>query len=405
MEKERSIDRLARYVMMTAGAAVILAICWFFRDVIIYILAASIVALIGKPLMNFFLSLRIKGKGLPAWLYAALTIIIILGSFVLIVTMLVPIITGIAKDVSMANVESAAMSVAASLKSLNEFLMNTFPNLGSDFRIEREVVKNLKEIINVSEFSALIGSAASFIANFGVGLFAVVFISFFFLKDGNLFENILAALVPDRHELNVRAAYNDIMHLLSRYFIGLIVEMAGVALIDFLGLMFIARLGFNASIGIAVICGVMNIIPYLGPWLGGAIGSVLAITIRYFCMGGTGLDVGFWVFVLILVGIFCAAQLIDNYIFQPIVYSSSIKANVLEIFIVLMMAGHIGGILGMLVAIPCYTVLRVIAGRFFGHVKFVRKLIGGTDGRADGRADEGADEGADEAKPDKTADK
>ena len=80
---------------------------------------------------------------------------------------------------------------------------------------------------------------------------------------------------------------------------------------------------------------------------------------------------------------------------------SSIKANVLEIFIVLMMAGHIGGILGMLVAIPCYTVLRVIAGRFFGHVKFVRKLIGGTDGRADGRADEGADE----AKPDKTADK
>ena len=106
---------------------------------------------------------------------------------------------------------------------------------------------------------------------------------------------------------------------------------------------------------------------------------------RYFCMGGVGADVSFWVFVLILLGIFCAAQIIDNYIFQPIVYSSSIKANALEIFIVLLMAGHIGGILGMLVAIPCYTVFRVIAGRFFWNVKFVRKLIGEKD---DGRKPE-----------------
>ena len=152
--------------------------------------------------------------------------------------------------------------------------------------------------------------------------------------------------------------------------------MAGVAIVDFIGLMFIARLGFNASIGIAVLCGVMNIIPYVGPWLGGAIGTLLAVTMRYFCMGGAGLDVNFWIFLIILVAIFMAAQLLDNYIFQPIVYSSSIKANVLEIFIVLMMAGHIGGILGMLVAIPCYTVIRVIAARFFGHVKFISKLIG-----------------------------
>ena len=376
MEKERNIDRLARYIIYTALAAVICIICWFFRDVIVYMVAAGVVALIGRPLMNFFNSLKIKGKGLPSWLYAILTLIIILGIFLSVVTMLVPIISGIAKDISMANIESAAKSVVTALKDLNGFLATTFPSLGPDFRIETALLNSLKGFADISTFSSFFSSAASFIASFGIGLFAVMFISFFFLKDEKLFPDIIAALVPDRHEQNAREAYGDIEHLLSRYFIGLIIEMAGVALIDFIGLMFIARLGFNASIGIAVVCGVMNIIPYVGPWLGGAIGTILAITMRYFCMGGTGLDVNFWIFIIILVAIFMASQIIDNYIFQPIVYSSSIKANALEVFIVLLMAGHIGGILGMLVAIPCYTVLRVIAGRFFWHIKFVRKLIG-----------------------------
>lgn len=379
MEKERNIDRLAKYIMITAGAAVILAFCWFFRDVIIYMLAAGVVALLGRPVMNLFNKIRIKGKGLPQWLYAILTLIIIMVIFLSAVILLVPVISGIAKDISMANVESAAQSAVAALKSLNIFLAETFPSLGSDFRIERAILGSMKDFTDISAFSSFFSSAASFVADFGIGLCAVMFISFFFLKDGNLFPNIIAALVPDKHESNARAAYSDIEHLLSRYFLGLVVEMAGVALIDFLGLVFIARIGFNSAIGIAFVCGVMNIIPYVGPWLGGAIGTVLAVTMKYICLDGSGLNVSFWVFVIILIAIFWVAQIIDNYIFQPIVYSSSIKANALEIFIVLLMAGHIGGIIGMLVAIPCYTVLRVIGVRFFGHVKFVRQLTGNSE--------------------------
>lgn len=376
MDREREIDKLARYAMITAAAAVILVLCWFFRDVIVYMLLAGVVALIGRPVMDLLNKIRIKGKGLPQWFYAILTIVIILVIFLSAVTLLVPIITGIAKDISMANIESAAHSAVSALKDLNTFMAEKFPSLGNDFRIEKAILGGMKDFTDISAFSSFFSSAASFIASFGIGLFAVMFISFFFLKDNNLFPDMIAALVPDRHEANAREAYRDIEHLLSRYFVGLIIEMAGVAIVDFIGLVFIARIGFNAAIGIAFICGVMNIIPYVGPWLGGGIGALLALTMKYVCMDGSGLDVSFWVFVLILIGIFWAAQIIDNYIFQPIVYSSSIKANPLEIFIVMLMAGHIGGIIGMLVAIPCYTVIRVIAGRFFGNVKFVRKLIG-----------------------------
>ncbi len=380
MERERSIDTLARYMMYTAVAVVILAICWFFRDVIVYMLAAGLVSLIGRSIMTFFNRLKIKGKGLPSWIYAILTLIIVIGLFLAVLATIIPIIAGIAKDISMVNVEHAASSISIPLKEINDFLITRFPSLGSDFRIEMAILNEVKHLnfINVSLFSSIINSVASFIASFGVGIFSVMFIAFFFLKDEKLFANIIGALVPDKHEANAREAYKDIEHLLSRYFIGLIVEIFGIALIDFLGLVFIVRLGFNASIGIAFICGVLNIIPYVGPFIGGVIGTVLAVVMKYCCNMPVGLDVNFWVFIIIIVAIFWFAQIIDGLIYQPVIYSNSIKANALEIFIVLLMAGYMGGILGMLVAIPCYTVIRVIAARFFQNVKFIRKLTGGT---------------------------
>ena len=151
--------------------------------------------------------------------------------------------------------------------------------------------------------------------------------------------------------------------------------MTGVALVNFLGLLLIARLGFNASIGIAFLTGVLNIIPYVGPLAGGAIGTILGLVLKYSSATPLGLDVSFLSFTLILIAIFCVTQLIDNMLYQPVIYSSSIKAKPLEIFIVLLIAGHIGGPFGMIVAIPCYTVVRVIAYRFFRHIKAIRRLI------------------------------
>jgi len=152
-------------------------------------------------------------------------------------------------------------------------------------------------------------------------------------------------------------------------------EIAGVAMINFLGLMLIARLGFNASIGIAFLTGIFNVIPYVGPLLGGALGTVLGLVIKFTSATPIGLDVNFWIFAVILIAIFCFTQLIDNFVYQPLIYSTSIKSKPLEIFIVLLIVGHIGGPLGMIIAIPCYTVVRVIAFRFFGHIKAIKRLI------------------------------
>lgn len=373
---ERPSDRLARYIIYCAAAVAIGTVCWFFRDVIIYILLAAILSMIGHPLMEMLKKIRIKRKSIPDWCCAILSIALLLIAFFCILFLIFPIIASVFKDISMVNVGNTVKDISVPLQDFNSFMTDKFPNLGSDFKIENVILEQLQKLINVTMFSSILSSVTSFLTSFGVGLFSVVFISFFFFKNGHLFSKIILSLVPDKYENDAEKSIADINHLLSRYFIGLTTEVLGVATLNFLGLFLIAKLGFNASIGIAFITGIMNIIPYVGPLTGGAIGTILAIIMKYVCATNIGLDVSFWIFIAIIIAIFCITQLIDNFLFQPFIYSSSIKAHPLEIFIVLLMAGHIGGILGMLIAIPSYTCLRVIAGRFFHNIKFIRNLIG-----------------------------
>lgn len=372
---ERYVDKLAKYILLAAGIILIGAIFWFFRNVIIYILLAVVVSLISKPVMKVLKKVKIKGHKLPDWLLASSTLIVVIGLLLAVVTMIIPIVTSIVKGISITSIENAAGQIAVPLANLNETLRNTFPSLGQDFRIEIAAMTEVQKLFDVSKLSTIIGSATSFLSSFGIGLFSVVFIGFFFIKDDNLFTNIVTALVPDKHEKNAAAAIADIGHLLSRYFIGVLIEVTGVALINFLGLWLIARLGVNAALGIAFLTGILNIIPYVGPLLGGVIGTTLGLILKYSSVVPIGLDVSFLTFTIILVTIFCVTQLVDNFLYQPVIYSTSIKSTPLEIFIVLLIVGHIGGPLAMIVAIPCYTVVRVIAFRFFRQYKAIRRLI------------------------------
>ena len=371
----RYTDKLAKYILLAAGIALVGGICWLFRNVLAYILIAVVVSLIAKPVMTALEKINIKGFKAPHWLLAAITLIVVVGLLSTLIILIIPLISSIVKDVSMMNIESAAKSIAAPLSELNTYLQTNFPALGNDFRLELAIGKEVQNIVNISGFSSFIGSAASFISSFGVGIFSVVFISFFFIKDDGLFTKIICALVPDRHEQTTEKAISDIGHLLSRYFTGVTVEIFGVALINFLGLWLIARLGINAALGIAFMTGIFNVIPYIGPLMGGALGTLLGLILKYSSATPVGLDVNFWAFTAILIAIFCFTQLIDNILYQPLIYSTSIKSTPLEIFIVLLIVGNIGGPLAMIIAIPIYTVFRVIAFRFFGHIKAISRLI------------------------------
>lgn len=371
MEQERSIDRLARHIINIGAFAIIAALCWYFRSVLVYIIAAFVISLIGQPVFKALKQLRIKGHSAPDWLLSVFTLVSIILLLALIVTQVVPIVSSIVHD-------AIAMNDNVSfdrdmVERINTWILGFFPDLGRDFDIIDYCLGKLREVTNFSGVSSILGTLASTIVGIAVGVFSVVFISFFFIKDERLFGKIVGSLVPDRIEDSVGKTILDIEALLSRYFIGLTIEVLGVMLLDFLGLWLIVKIGVNYAIGIAFIAGILNIIPYVGPFLGDVLGIGLCLLLKY--GAGVGIDVNVWLFILIVFAVMQGTQFVDNFIYQPLIYSTSIKANPLEIFIVLLIAGHVGGALGMLVAIPSYTVVRVIASRFFYQYKPVRRLI------------------------------
>ena len=377
MDKERSIDRLARYVIYATVAAVVLALCWYFKSVLIYVVIAAVVSLLCRPFMTFLSGVRIKKRSIPPFLAAVLSLLVVIVLFLLILTQILPVASSIVKTIS-DNITTSDYSLPVDsfkifVADINGWLIEHFPDFGPDFRIEAALGKFVKKMIDAGSFSTVVEHVASFFVSFGVGLFSVVFISFFFIKDPRLFGKIISAFVPDRLEKEVIVAISDIEHLRSRYFVGLVVEVLGVTLLNFLGLWLVARIGLTAAVGIAFITGIMNIIPYVGPLVGGIIGTVLAVVLKF---SAAGFAANFWGFVFLLIAVFVVTQLVDNFFFQPFIYSTSIKASPLEIFIVMLVAGNMAGMLGMLVAIPAYTVVRGGAGRFFNSYKPIRRLIG-----------------------------
>ena len=373
---ESNTEKLAGYIITLITLTIAGTICWYFRNLIIYVVLAAVMAMLARPFFVLITRPSIKCRHVPSWLAAVLSILVILCCVLGLVTLVVPVVSSVVGDISKANIGDMAQAATVPLKSLNELIIRSFPQVGSDFRIESFALSQLNRILDVPHLSSVLGSVASAIGSIGVGLFSMIFISFFFIRSPRLFINLVTAFVPDRYEKQVIESLNEIGVLVSRYFTGLFCEVLGVALVNFLGMFIIARLGFKYSIGIAFITGIFNVIPYVGPMIGGIIGVVLALTVKYVCAASLGAAVSFPVFVAMLVAIFVVTQMIDNYLFQPFIYSNSIKAHPLEIFLVFLAAGQMGGMLGMLVAIPAYTVARVFALKFLGNFKPVRRLKG-----------------------------
>ena len=372
MEKERSIDRLARYIIILGTLAIAALLGYFFGSVLAYILLAFVVSLIGQPVFLLLRKIKIKGKSAPDALLAAITLVFIFAILILVVVQVIPVVTNIVREASSLKAQENFDSQNI-INLVNSWIIRVIPWVGEDFDGVQLIIQKISEVLDLSNISGILGSVASAVAGLAVGLFSVIFISFFFIKDETLFGRIIGALVPDTIEDKVKKTILDIERLLSRYFVGLIVEIFGVVLLNCLGLWLIARIDFNYALGIAFIAGLLNIIPYVGPLIGELIGVILCVILKYGT--GIGLGVNIWFFALIVLGIMLTTQLVDNFIYQPLIYSTSIKASPLEIFVVLLIAGHIGGVVGMLIAIPTYTVVRVIASRFFYDYKLVRRLI------------------------------
>lgn len=370
-----STEKLAKFLLV----GIYLAIAWFifkyFGNIIGYIVLSLVVALLAKPLMTLLQKIRIKGKSAPRGVLAFISIIVIVGVLWGLTASLTPVITNLIANLATIGAETDLTAIGTQLSGVNANLQEIF-HLKPDFRIEDVAVKEMSSILSVDLFGSMLGTIASTVASVCIGVFAVIFISFYLIKDDTITLRFISAITPDKMTQNIEKTFNDCEYLLSRYFVGLLIEMACIGTIDFLGLWTCAGLDVQTALGIGFLAGILNIIPYIGPLIGGVLGTLAALAMKYCTLTVPPTSAGFWTFLIIVICVFIAARLVDDFVLQPLIYSTSVKAHPLEIFIVLLIGGTIGGMLGMLVAIPAYTIVRVLAINFFPDTKLVEYMTG-----------------------------
>ena len=310
-------------------------------------------------------------------LSAILTLLIFLGSVILLVSLLAPVL--IDQAVRLASFDYAAMASALEepLERLKVFLTNLGIELEEDFSYDMVInIFNTWFVPNQigSVFTQIFGWASEIL----IGIFSVLFISFFFLQERGMFVQFVITLVPNEYEEGVRNTLEDTVYLLQRYFQGVLLQMTVITLFITIALSII---GLKNAFLIGIIAALFNLIPYLGPALGA--GFALAITLV------TNSELPFYDLMLpLLIKVsvsFALMQLLDNLILQPFIFSNRVMAHPLEIFIVVLLAAQVGvliglgAVLGMVLAIPTYTIFRVVARTFLSEFKVVQKLTNRMD--------------------------
>ncbi len=358
----------ARNLLLVAGGIFLIFLLWYFSAIVTYIIISMVLSFIGRPLVRWLSIIKYKKFRISNGVAAFIALIAIWVVFISFFRFIIPLLVKELETLSEIDLEAFLNSIEEPLTRLMKLSGNE-PLLVEEKTFYDILVEQLTAKINFSQLPNIFAFVAGTIGELFIGFFSVSFITFFFLKEKSMVREGILLIVPTEMEAKVSHILDSISYLLRRYFVGIILEVFMVMLLDTVGLTLVG-LNFNHAVIIGFFCGLFNVIPYLGPWMGAILGLLIGAALN--------INADFMSDTLPLLGlmtiIFISVQIIDNVLFQPLIYSSSVKAHPLEIFLVIIAAGSLAGILGMFLAIPTYTIVRVIAKEFFVNMKLVRKL-------------------------------
>jgi predicted PurR-regulated permease PerM len=357
---------IANGILRAIGFLVLIIVSLYFlyliQSVLIYLVVALILTLIGNPILDFFKK-RLKFKHTLATIATLFIFILFIAGFIL---MFIPLISSQSQNLSLLKTTEIEKNITQLTNQVSVFLENH--NIDSEQMLKEA---NITSKINFNFIPNFLNIVLGTISSFGIGLASILFITFFFLKDRLLFIVGAKKLIPDSQEDKILNSVHKINHLLSRYFIGLLLQLFIVFLL-YVIVLFI--FGIPNLFIIAFLCAVLNIVPYIGPLIASILAALLTM------LSNLGSDFQTEILpttIYVLIG-FWIVQVIDNNLSQPIIFSKSVSSHPLEIFLVILIAGFLSGILGMVIAVPLYTILKVIGKEFFPEnavIKLITKDI------------------------------
>lgn len=347
---------ILRAIAILTGIVALLYFLYKIQSVIVYIVIAAVLSLIARPLI-LFLRRRLK---FPNTLAVVVTMLLFLGFIFGLISMFIPLIAKQSQNLSLLDINQLEKNLENILNQVNTYLTQHGINMFDQLQ-NIDVLSNFRAIPNL--LNTVIGAVGSM----SIGLFSVLFISFFLMKDSKLLNRGLLVMVPNNKESRFQKSFDTIKDLLSRYFLGLVLQ---VTILFILYTITLLIFGINNAVVIAFLCALLNLIPYIGPLIGGILMLTLTMT------NDVQLDFQTQILpntIYVLIG-YIIAQLVDNFFSQPFIFSQSVKSHPLEIFLIIIIGGLLFGIVGMIVAVPAYTALKVILKEFLADNKIVKSL-------------------------------
>lgn len=356
----------SKYTLIVVGIIAVLAFIWFFSKIITYFLIALIVSLIGQSIKKKYQIVKIGKFRINNTFATALAMLTMVGIIVTAISFLFPLISKQISMIASVDVETFNKTYAEPIATLENWL-KSISILNPDESIQSYVSEHAMGWLSAMKMQNVFASLLTGTGGLLMGTFAVFFISFFFILQERLFLKILMSLTHVEYQTEVKHIFYKVIDVLSRYFVGLIIDLSIVITLISISMLI---LGVKNALLIGLLAGMMNIVPYVGPLIGASIAVFLATT--------GSIEMDFYTYIVPMITKICIAlciiNILDAFVIQPFIYSNSVKAHPLEVFTVILASAQIAGIAGMILAIPIYTVIRIIAKEFFVTHTIVNKI-------------------------------
>lgn len=331
---------------------------YLLKSLLIYLAIAAVVSLIGRPITSI-LKKRLKfGESLAV----ISTMILLVLSLFGILSLFIPLVLQQGENLSLLDVKALEYKMTRLFQEISIYF-NWDDTNWKAWLLEKDWMNTL----NLTALPEFLNALLGWVSGFTIALFSIVFISFFFLKDAQLLQSAVLVFFDPKNHKRIKKSLEKIKDLLSRYFLGLLLQ---ISILFVLYSIVLVIFGIKNAVIIAFLCALLNLVPYVGPLIGGILMFILSMT--------ANLEADFSTVILpksiyVMIG-FIIGQLIDNFFSQPLIFSTSVRSHPLEIFIVILGAGMLFGTVGLIVAIPTYTALKVIFKEFYAHNRIVQSL-------------------------------
>jgi len=339
--RSATLDKTLRFLAIAFAAAVALLLLYRFSTLTIYAGVAVIVAYLLDPIVN-----KMQASGLNR-MFSILLVIsgLILILYFLSTNLFPPIIEQVVNLGNQLNAENINMIA----RTIDEWVVNNFPFEVETGIVTRAVIQFINELFQLGNFqntfSTFFGNIFGLVGNVFTAVIVIPLSIFFLLKDGSKIRRSVLLLVPNKYFETIMSIIDKTEKRLGMYFKSVILQSLIVA---FISSTLLTLIGLNNAIIVGIFIGLANTIPYFGP----AIGYIIIVLVAIFERGDLSL-----VYPGLLAQL--STQLVDNAILQPLIFSKSADMHPLSILFIVFIGAELGGVLGMLIAIPIAATLNL----------------------------------------------